>query len=118
MAILPNLVSFFSAYGSYHNNIVNKIIHLVCIPTIVFSLLGLLHHVTFHFDILSNNKLFEVNFQLIFVLLVTSCYMIIDLPSGVLIFVFHTKNYNYFRLLRIYYMFPFGLSIISSTIEP
>ena len=83
MALFPDLVPFFSSYGSYHNNIVNKTIHLFCIPTIVFSLLGLLHHVTFHWSLLSKNPIFEINAQFFFILFVTIIYMLIDFPSGV-----------------------------------
>lgn len=33
---------FFANYGEYHHNKVNMFIHIVCIPLIVFTLLGLL----------------------------------------------------------------------------
>lgn len=102
MAILPNLIKFFSSYGSYHNNIVNKLIHIICIPTIVFSLLALLQHATFHLHLFSNNKVFEINVQLISVLLVTFVYMIIDLPSGVILFIYFSLTSN----------FEFSLSLI------
>lgn len=83
MALLPDLIPFFSSYGSYHNNTVNKLIHIFCIPTIVFSLLGLLHHATFHSQLLSSNPVFEINLQFFFILLLTMGYMLIDFPSGV-----------------------------------
>ncbi len=33
---------FFVEYGEFHDNLVNKIIHLICIPQLTFSLIGLL----------------------------------------------------------------------------
>jgi len=40
--MFPPLAKFFAGYGSYHDNWVNKIIHILCIPLILSSLLGLL----------------------------------------------------------------------------
>ena len=37
------LSEFYAAYGSYHNNIINKAIHMICIPLILCSLLGMLN---------------------------------------------------------------------------
>ncbi len=36
---------FFINYGEFHDNIVNKLIHIVCIPMITFSLFGLLQKI-------------------------------------------------------------------------
>jgi len=36
------LVRFFASYGSYHNNLYNKLIHIVFIPTILSTIQGLL----------------------------------------------------------------------------
>mmetsp|Transcript_24867 Transcript_24867/g.27520 ORF Transcript_24867/g.27520 Transcript_24867/m.27520 type:complete len:189 (+) Transcript_24867:10-576(+) len=35
---------FFVSYGKFHNNIVNKLIHIVFIPTIVYCIIGTSHY--------------------------------------------------------------------------
>ncbi|MGY0219092.1 Mpo1 family 2-hydroxy fatty acid dioxygenase [Endozoicomonadaceae bacterium StTr2] len=39
---MRTLEQWFEAYGSSHRNAVNKAIHWVCVPVIVFSILGML----------------------------------------------------------------------------
>ena len=34
---LFDLVRFYSAYGSYHHNTINKLVHIVGVPSIVWS---------------------------------------------------------------------------------
>ena len=41
-----NFIEVYSSYGSYHNNTINKIIHVVCVPLIIISLYHILHHFT------------------------------------------------------------------------
>ncbi len=36
------LANFYSGYGSYHDNIVNKSIHIFCIPILTTTLQGLM----------------------------------------------------------------------------
>ncbi|HNI44110.1 MAG TPA: DUF962 domain-containing protein [Chitinophagales bacterium] len=38
---------WLSAYGVSHQNPTNKLIHWICVPTIMFSLLGLLYSIPF-----------------------------------------------------------------------
>ena len=116
MAFLPDLIPFFASYGSYHNNKVNKAIHIVCIPTIVFSLLGLLHHLTFHWSVLQKNPIFEINIQFFFILFLTIAYMIIDFPSGVTYRCIYIHFlYNFFVLIRLFRIFSI-LLLSGSTI--
>ena len=35
------IVDFFSSYGSYHHNVVNKWIHIICVPLILYSFNGM-----------------------------------------------------------------------------
>ncbi len=35
---------FYFSYAKYHSNEVNKLIHIIFIPTIMFTAIGLLHY--------------------------------------------------------------------------
>ncbi len=39
---MSNFKEFFIDYGEFHDNTVNKIIHIICVPQLVFSIGGLL----------------------------------------------------------------------------
>ena len=39
---MSRFINFYVDYGEFHDNTVNKIIHLICIPVLTFSLAGLL----------------------------------------------------------------------------
>ncbi len=39
---MKNIKEWNDEYGSYHKNRINKIIHWICIPLIIFSLFGIL----------------------------------------------------------------------------
>lgn len=43
-----SFIKFFCNYGEFHDNLVNKIIHVVCIPTIAFTLIFLLRKFTIY----------------------------------------------------------------------
>ena len=55
--MLPSLLTTFTGYGSYHANTVynvfirNKLIHIVGVPLIVFSLFGIFQHFSFRYPI-------------------------------------------------------------------
>jgi hypothetical protein len=42
MGLFPELSKFSVSYGQYHNDMVNKLIHMVCIPAIIFTAANLL----------------------------------------------------------------------------
>ena len=37
---MGDIVNFFSGYGAYHHNIVNKWIHILCVPIILYTANG------------------------------------------------------------------------------
>lgn len=41
-----NIVTFYAAYGEYHSNRWNILVHMVFIPTIVYSLMGLMRNIS------------------------------------------------------------------------
>ena len=59
-------------YGEFHKNKINKIIHWICIPLIMFSLFGLLSLLNFTY--LFNEKVPPINILVIFIVLVTLYY--------------------------------------------
>ena len=48
---MRNIHDWNEEYGLYHKNRINKIIHWICIPLIIFSLFGLLSLMSYEFDI-------------------------------------------------------------------
>ncbi|CAK81285.1 unnamed protein product (macronuclear) [Paramecium tetraurelia] len=75
-----DIVNFYSSYGSYHSNIVNKAIHLVCIPLILLSAVQITNHYSFTID----TGCCQLNFGLIMLFVLALVYMTVDLVSGIL----------------------------------
>ncbi|CAD8124618.1 unnamed protein product [Paramecium sonneborni] len=75
-----DIVNFYSSYGSYHNNIINKAIHLVCIPLILLSAIQIVNHYSFSID----TGCCKLNFGLIILFVLALVYMAVDLLSGIL----------------------------------
>ena len=48
---MPTIQQWFSEYGESHKNETNKIIHWVCVPTIFFTLVGLMYGIKLPFSI-------------------------------------------------------------------
>lgn len=76
------IVSLLCDYGVFHKNIVNEWIHMIWVPILDFSLLGLLHHFTFHYSFGFSN-IFEINIPLIIAIFLNLIYIAIEVPSGV-----------------------------------
>ncbi|CAD8198336.1 unnamed protein product [Paramecium pentaurelia] len=75
-----DIVNFYSSYGSYHNNKVNKAIHLICIPLILLSAVQIINHYSFTID----TGCCQLNFGLITLFVLALVYMAVDLFSGIL----------------------------------
>ena len=60
-------------YGLYHKNKINKIIHWVCIPLIIFSLFGLLS--LMNYDFITAKGHYKINILGIFIILVLGYYL-------------------------------------------
>ncbi|CAD8145048.1 unnamed protein product [Paramecium octaurelia] len=75
-----DIVNFYSSYGSYHNNLVNKAIHLVCIPLILLSAVQIMNHYTFTID----TGCCKLNIGLIMLFVLALVYMAVDFLSGIL----------------------------------
>ena len=97
--MLVKLDTFFSRYGSYHNNRVNKGIHMLCIPMILWSGMGLMLFLNkqFYYE----DTMYSINCATIFFTLLMSLYILIDLVGGVICTLFYgalymSLNYLYY----------------------
>ena len=82
---------FFVSYGKFHNNIVNKLIHIVFIPTIVFCVFGIGHY----YPIADINCVYEkLDVGLLMMLILPLVYIYVEPVSGIITtVVFHTMYY-------------------------
>jgi uncharacterized membrane protein YGL010W len=62
-------------YGESHQNHTNKTIHWICVPAIMFSLLGLIYAVPFFFD-----RSFFANWAFVFLLGALIYYFVLSFP--------------------------------------
>ena len=70
---MKNIHDWNEEYGLYHKNRINKIIHWICIPLIIFSLFGLLSLMSYEFDIGEGH--YKINTLGIFIILVLGYYL-------------------------------------------
>ena len=70
---MRNIHDWNEEYGLYHKNRINKIIHWICIPLIIFSLFGLLSLMSYEFDI--GKGYYKINTLGIFIILVLGYYL-------------------------------------------
>ena len=73
------LVERLAFYESYHSNAANKVIHVICIPLIVWSVLVALRLVTFS---VPNVTGFEANFGLLTIIAYGMFYLAADKSAG------------------------------------
>jgi uncharacterized membrane protein YGL010W len=89
---LSKFAKFFIAYGEYHNNKINKFIHLICIPILTATLLGLMQYINYRF--LFSGTIFEINCASLFFTISSCLYLYGDLFVGSLT-VFWEKKAKY-----------------------
>ena len=82
---MKNIHDWNEEYGLYHKNRINKIIHWICIPLIMFSLFGLLSLINFEFMIAQGH--YKISILGIFIILALGYYLRISktLALGMLI---------------------------------
>lgn len=83
--MLPSFDQFFVSYGSYHDNVVNKLIHIVCIPQIFFSLYAMLLHT------MDQRYIYGIQYDyfLIFYAFIMLIYLKIDFITGLVSTLFY-----------------------------
>lgn len=101
MGLFPELSKFFVSYGQYHNDMTNKLIHMVCIPSIVFTLANMLQFTGWYmnFDGSENQTLLTVNIPLLLISVLCLCYINVDAVSGFVSTVVYSLGYMYGRSL-------------------
>ena len=75
---MKNIHDWNEEYGLYHKNRINKIIHWICIPLIIFSLFGLLSLMSYEFTIDQGH--YKINVLGIFIILVLGYYLRLSKP--------------------------------------
>ena len=73
---LRKIDSLLSEYGESHQNPTNKLVHWVCVPIIMFSLLGMFY--TIPFPILERSLF--ANWATVFIVLTLLYYLTLSLP--------------------------------------
>lgn len=67
---MKKIHSLLASYGESHQNKTNKVLHWICVPLIMFSLIGLIMHIPFlfEFSIIKNWATFLLIFALVYYL--------------------------------------------------
>ena len=89
---MKTIHQWLSEYGESHQNKTNKTIHWICVPLIMFSLVGLLWSIPK--PEIFNKAEFPFNFGVVFMVLALFYYMLckyINLVSGIY-FILNVKN--------------------------
>ena len=81
---LPPFKEFYIAYGNFHYNKVNKILHCICIPILALSAFTLAKHFLPDFTIPIAGYDFTLDLSLLWVLTTSFVYLYIDFFSGIL----------------------------------
>eukprot|EP00742_Colponemidia_sp_Colp-10_P001071 GILJ01001161.1.p1 GENE.GILJ01001161.1~~GILJ01001161.1.p1 ORF type:complete len:190 (-),score=22.74 GILJ01001161.1:119-688(-) len=81
-----DLVSHFASYGAYHNNKTNKIIHIIFVPMIVWSLILLLRLIPFEsllsFPVSDEKDGFEFHWGAVVLAMLLLYYYALDFGVG------------------------------------
>ena len=87
---------WISAYGENHQNPTNKKIHWVCVPIIMFTLLGLLSLVNFNISL--NEYVYDINISYVLIIFTLFFYLRLSIVISVGMFLTATV-----QLIIIYY---------------
>lgn len=96
----------FSNYSKYHQNIYNLIVRFITIPIIIYTLMCILSH--FQIKIFNDNyggNVISIHGGIIIVIM-SLIYPFVDVPSGILLFVFMIIAYLCSNLF--YFYVPLG----------
>lgn len=75
---------WLTEYGESHQNVTNKSIHWICVPSIFFSIVGLLYSIKLPWIIDTHT----VNVAMIGILLITIYYLRLSIQLGIGMFIF------------------------------
>lgn len=82
---MRTIEQWLDEYNASHNNRINKILHWICVPLIVFSLVGMLWSISIPLGI--DNLPFNLNWALVFIVFVLIYYLMLSvaLSMGMLL---------------------------------
>jgi|TARA_B100000212_G_scaffold341524_1_gene324953 uncharacterized membrane protein YGL010W len=87
---MKSIDKWFEEYGESHQNSLNKKIHWICIPLIVFSLIGLLWTVPNHLLLKIYSGKFSIlfNWATLFIVVVIFYYLVLSYKIAIGMFIF------------------------------
>ena len=88
---------WISSYGESHQNSTNKKIHWICVPLIMFTILGFLSRTGF--DILLNENIYDIKFSYILIIFALIFYLRLSILISIGMFLISAV-----QLLIIYYL--------------
>ena len=97
---MNNIQQWLDAYGESHQNKTNKMIHWICVPLIMFSLLGILSLVKFTIPFFSSYYCFNIAHILILFSIIFYFRLSIPITIGMIIYsILNLYIINQFELL-------------------
>ena len=97
---MNNIQKWLDAYGASHQNKTNKMIHWICVPLIMFSLLGILSLVKFTIPFFSSYYCINVSHILILFSIIFYFRLSIPITIGMIIYsILNLYIINQFELL-------------------
>tara|TARA_X000001036_G_scaffold168688_1_gene159671 strand:- start:1266 stop:1742 length:477 start_codon:yes stop_codon:yes gene_type:complete len=96
---MKNIQNWLDAYGVSHQNKTNKMIHWICVPLIMFSLLGILSLVKITIPIFSSHYCVNLSHLLILFSIIFYFRLSISISIGMIIY----------SLLNLYIIYQFEL---------
>ena len=83
---MKNIQQWLDAYGESHQNKTNKMIHWICVPLIMFSLLGILSLIKFTIPIFSSHYCINLAHLLILFSIIFYSRLSIPITIGMIIY--------------------------------
>jgi uncharacterized membrane protein YGL010W len=79
---MKTMQQWLDEYGDSHKNATNKLIHFICVPTIFFTVVGLLHGIKLPIELFFLGGM-QLSVAMIALVLVFIYYVILSLPISV-----------------------------------
>ena len=111
-----NVTESYNFYKNYHQNHVNVLIHIFCIPMIAWSLSVFLSHIKL-FSIMNLN--IKANFVLVnmYLMLYTSLNQNYFQPMGIYLFLIWITSELFVKTVKNYYFYAGLIHILSWTLQ-
>ena len=94
---MKTIYDWLNAYGESHQNLTNKKIHWICVPFIMFTLLGLLSLVRFNISL--NEYIYDINLSYILIIFALIFYLRLSILISIGMFLISVV-----QLLIIFYL--------------